>query len=97
MTVDPNSGDKTNYFATDARLGARATWKIMSRTYPYVAARVFGGPVNWQWDGEDVTGNDIHHYQLAVGAASQLGSFGIFIEWAGLGEQGLSAGLGAAW
>lgn len=96
-TVDPNSGARASYFATDARLGARATWRLGSSTYPYVAARIFGGPVNWQWAGEDVVGNDIHHYQLAMGAAVQFGSVAVFVEWAGLGERGAGAGLGTAW
>ena len=97
QTIDSESSQSTDYFAADARLGARAGWVLTDNTFTYAAARVFGGPVNWELDGEDVRGTDIHHYQLAVGAAAQLGPVGIFAEWAGLGEKGLSAGLSTTW
>ncbi len=92
-TKNPETQTATSYLATDVRLGARAGWNVNGNTFPYVAARVFGGPVDWEMDGVDVTGTDIHHYQLAVGAAVQLGPVGLFAEWAGLGEQAVSAGL----
>ncbi len=96
-TKDPVTESLTSYSAADLRFGARAAWQIARGLYPYVAARVFGGPVNWELDGEEVTGSDVHHYNLAVGAAAQFGPVGLFLEWAGLGEQGLFAGLGTAW
>ncbi len=95
--VNPDTDSKTSYFASDARLGARAGWNVKGSFFPYAAARVFGGPVNWKLEGKDVTGTDIHHYQLAFGTAVQLGIVGIYVEWAGLGEQALSAGLSMAW
>ncbi len=97
QTVAPATGEKTDYRAADARLGARAGWNVGDNTFPYVAARVFGGPVSWELDGEDVTGTDIHHYQLALGAATRVGSFSIWAEWAGLGEQALGAGVSTSW
>jgi hypothetical protein len=96
-TLAPGSTAKTDYSAADVRFGARAGWLVGSNFYPYAAARLFGGPVNWQLDGEDVTGSDKHHYQVALGAAVTSGVVGVFAEWAGLGERGLSAGLSAAW
>lgn len=95
-TIDPNTEAATSYFAADARFGARAGWNINGNTFPYVAARVFGGPVDWEMAGVEVTGTDIHHYQIALGTAVQLGPVGIFAEWAGLGEQSVSAGLSTA-
>ena len=97
QTVAAGSSQQVSYFAADARLGARAGWNIRGNIFPYVAARVFGGPVNWELDGEDVVGTDIHHYQLALGTAAQIGQVGVFVEWAGLGERALSAGLSTAW
>ncbi len=97
QTVAPGTDAKTSYFAGDARLGARFGWVIQEKIFPYVAARVFGGPVNWELDGEDVVGTDVHHYQLALGVATSLGKVGLFAEWAGLGEQALSAGMSTAW
>jgi len=44
-TIDPNTQAASSYFAADVRLGARAGWNIGDNTFPYVAARVFGGPV----------------------------------------------------
>ena len=96
QTVTPGTDTKTSYFAGDARLGARFGWTIKDKTFPYLAARVFGGPVNWELDGEDVVGTDVHHYQLALGVATQLGKMGLFAEWAGLGERALSAGISTA-
>jgi len=53
--------------------------------------------VKWELDGEDVTGSDIHHYQVALGIAGQFGPVGIFAEWAGLGEKVIVLGLSTAW
>ncbi len=92
-TIDPGTQAATSYFAADARFGARAGWNINNNTFPYVAARIFGGPVNWEIAEVEVTGSDIHHYQIALGMAVQLGPVGIFAEWAGVGEQAVSAGL----
>lgn len=96
-TVGPSGNLKTDYSAYDARLGALAGWSITAGTFGYTAGRVFGGPVNWELNGEEVQGTDIHHYQLAVGAAAQLAPVAIFAEWAALGEKGWSAGLSATW
>lgn len=95
-TVAPESTKTIGYFATDARLGARAGWNIMGNAFPYVAVRAFGGPVQWQMAGEDVTGTDIYHYQLALGTAGQIGPVGFFVEWSGLGERAVSSGVSAA-
>lgn len=96
-TQAPGSDTETDYSAMDARLGARTTWNIDNRFFPFAAARVFGGPVNWEIAGEDVTGSDAHHYQVALGAAYQFGRFGLYVEWAGLGEKALSAGINSTW
>jgi len=96
-TETQGSADKTSYFAADARLGARAGWNTGGTIFPYAAARVFGGPVDWEINGEEVTGTDEHHYQLAIGAAVRAGAVSIYAEWAGLGEKGLSAGVSTSW
>lgn len=96
-TLASSGNLKTDYSAYDARLGAMAGWSITGATFGYVAGRVFGGPVNWELGGEEVTGTDINHYQLAVGAAVQIAPVAIFAEWAPLGEKGWSAGLSATW
>jgi hypothetical protein len=96
-TVDPDTGDKTSYVASDARLGVRAGWSVGTEAYPYLAARVFGGPVQWELNGEDMTGTDTNHYQVAAGLAVQAGPVGLFTEIAPLGEKAVSAGLSGSW
>lgn len=96
-TVASNSSSLTDYSALDLRFGGRAGWLVGKSFFPYGAVRLFGGPVNWELDGEDVTGSDKYHYQVALGAAVTSGKYGVFAEWAGLGEQGFSGGLSAAW
>ena len=96
-TVDPITDGKTNYFASDFRLGARAGWTVNGNLFPFVAARVFGGPVQWELEGENVIGTDTHHYQLVLGTVVQLSPVGVYVEWAGFGEQALSAGLSMTW
>jgi hypothetical protein len=96
-TMASGTEDQTDYSAFDTRLGGRAGWLIGERFFPYGAVRIFGGPVNWELDGENVTGSDIYHYQIALGASLQLGPVGIYAEWAGLGEKAISAGLSTAW
>lgn len=94
-TVNPMPAEeKTKYTAFDLRLGARAGWDINSDFFPYVAARVFGGPVSWKLNGQDVTGSDINQYQIAIGAAYRFGPGNIFAEWGAMGENAVSAGFG---
>jgi hypothetical protein len=90
------SGQKIAYRSTDARLGVRAGWNIGGKAFPYVSARAFGGPAIWEMEGEDVVGSDIYHYQLALGAAGQIGPMGFFVEWSGLGERAVSSGISAS-
>jgi len=96
-TVNSVTDRKTSYFATDARLGIRSGWNLKGTVFPYLVARIFGGPVKWEIDGKDVSGSDIHHYQIAIGTAVQISQVSAYIEWAGFGEQALNAGLGIAW
>ena len=53
--------------------------------------------MNWELDGEDVVGSDVNHYQIALGASTQIGPVGLFVEGAFLGEKALSTGLSATW
>ena len=93
----PMTQETTDYFSSDLRLGGRASWIINETIFPYLSARVFGGPVSWELNGADVTGADIHHYQVALGTAVQFGQIGTFVEWAGLGEKAISLGLSYTW
>jgi len=97
QTTSRNTGVETDYLATDLRLGAAAGWSLTERSYSYFSMRVFGGPVSWEIDAEDVTGSDIHHYQLGVGSAVDLGSVSVFAEYFGLGEKALAFGVSTVW
>ncbi|EYF00899.1 hypothetical protein [Chondromyces apiculatus] len=87
--------DTERYLAIDARLGALAGWTFFDTLTPYLAARVFGGPIFWRFQGRDITGTDRYHYQLALGTTVLLpGGFNVSAEGIPLGERGLSVGVG---
>lgn len=73
---------------------------VVGRTFlevwtPYVAARVFGGPVFWSFAGQDVSGGSRDHYQLGVGSLLALEwGFTLTVDWSMLGDRTLSVGLG---
>jgi hypothetical protein len=80
----------------DVRLGVTAGKTIARVLTPYVAARVFGGPVFWRYAGQDATGTDAHHYQVGAGFSLALRRFDLHFEMAPLGERELAAGAGVA-
>lgn len=84
------------FSAFDARVGATAGYTFADVLSPYLAARVFGGPVSWRYGGAAVTGTDDYHYQPAVGAVLAYANVDLNVEWAFLGERALSLGLGAS-
>lgn len=84
-----------SYTALDLRLGAQFGVVLARVLRPYAVARVFGGPIFWHYQGEDVTGTDTHHYQLGAGLAVRVSKrFNCFAEGIPLGEQGLAVGIG---
>jgi hypothetical protein len=95
-TQDDASGAAARLTALDLRGGLTAGktfWGVLS---PYVSLRVFGGPVFWSYDGEDIAGGDKYHYQPAVGAVVTLGPVDLYAEWAFLGERALAGGAGVS-
>jgi hypothetical protein len=82
--------------STDARLGVILGKTIGGVMTPYVAGRVFGGPIFWTYDGQSTTGTDAYHYQVGFGFSLSLGRFGAHLEVAPLGERSLAAGFGVA-
>jgi hypothetical protein len=72
-------------------------WTFARLLSPYVEARAFGGPAYWRVQGEDVQGTDAYHYQLGAGASLLIARrLDVFVEGVGLGERGVSTGLGLA-
>jgi hypothetical protein len=86
-------GESAHLVSIDVRAGV-VVGKTFGPASPYVAARVFGGPVYWTERGKDLTGTDLYHYQPAVGLVLRRALFDLFVEWAFAGERAVSAGLG---
>lgn len=83
--------------AVDVRVGALAGVTLAGRVSPYVLGRVFGGPVSWRLDGDDITGSDQHHYQLGAGVSVALPrALSVLVDASAVGERSLSIGLGMA-
>jgi hypothetical protein len=86
-----------DYTAFDLRLGALVGWTFKGVVSPYALARVFGGPIFWQYQGDDVTGTDVYHYQLGAGLVVKFARhFDLSLEGIALGEQGFSVAAGGA-
>jgi hypothetical protein len=95
-TQEESGGASAHLVAIDLRGGLTAGktfWGVLS---PYVSLRVFGGPVLWTYDGEDIGGSDKYHYQPAVGAVVTMGPVDLYAEWAFLGERALAGGAGVS-
>lgn len=91
-SVDPN--DDVTLTAQDTRLGAQVGYTLWQAWSPYAVARIFGGPVSWEVDGESVTGSDRNKYTVGVGSAFALpGGFGANLEGNFLGERSINANL----
>jgi hypothetical protein len=61
---------------------------------PYVLARAFGGPVFWTIGDDDVTGTDVHHYQLGAGASlATARGLAVTVDASLLGERSASLGV----
>jgi hypothetical protein len=93
-TTEGDAGEVGTWRAVDFRFGATAG-KTFDWFTPYVAARVFGGPIFWTRGGETDVGGDRFHVQLALGAVAELpAGFDLFAEVAPIAEQGLFGGVG---
>jgi len=90
-----DAGDSAHVVSFDLRAGA-VVGKTFGPATPYVAARVFGGPVYWTERGRALVGTDKYHYQPAVGAVLVRAPLDLYVEWAFAGERAIGAGLGAS-
>ena len=81
------------YEAFDLRLGAIVGATLWDTFRPYAAARVFGGPVLWRYEGSAVTGTDTHHYQIGGGILwVVVNRFELHVEGIPLGERAITGG-----
>lgn len=87
------AGTSQAYTSLDLRVGTRATWTVNDNHYPFLALRLFGGPVFIEELNETLLGTDRYHYQLALGLARSIGDYTAFVEWVPLGERSISVGL----
>lgn len=94
----PAAPEPTRYTALDVRAGALVGKTFADAVTPYAAARVFGGPIFTLLGGAEVTGTDRYKYQVGGGLSVALAArrVDVFVEAIGLGERGVSAGLGAS-
>ncbi len=85
------------YQAFDLRAGTELGIVLATIFRPYFAARVFGGPVYWHYNGAAVTGTDTHHYQVGAGVGVRVTrAMNLFAEGIPLGERAVSFGAGVA-
>jgi opacity protein-like surface antigen len=94
-TTAAGAGPEVRLTAVDLRATALVGKTFFDRLTPYLAARVFGGPVMWHIDGADVTGGDQHHFAVGAGATLRLpGRLDLYAEAMPLGERSLNVGAG---
>jgi hypothetical protein len=88
--------DTPRYTAFDLRAGAIVGKTVADVATPYVVGRIFGGPTYWRFDGDAVTGTDLHKYQVGAGLSIALfrRRLDVFVEGVPLGERGIAAGIG---
>jgi len=82
------------WWAIDGRAGVMVGKTLAERWVPYLAARVFGGPVFWELSGAAVTGNDRYHVTLGAGLIARLpGGIDVTAEAMPLGERSAVLGV----
>ena len=87
------TSERALYEAFDLRLGTIVGTTLWDTIRPYAAARAFGGPVFWRYDGATVTGTDTHHYQIGAGILwAVVDRFELHAEGVPLGERAISGG-----
>lgn len=96
-TAAGQAGAGAPFQAADLALSGSVGWPVGGWLAPYLAAKVFGGPVRWERGGAAVTGTDLHHYQVAAGLAASLpGRFDLLAEWAPFGARAVTVAVGRA-
>lgn len=95
-TRGPSPTEAPTFTAFDLRPSI-TVGKTLGIVVPYATARAFGGPIFYELAGSEVTGTDLYKYQLGGGLALALPSrvLDLFVEGIGLGERGVSAGVGS--
>ena len=92
------SEQPTAYSAFDLRLGLILGTTIARTFTPYLAARVFGGPIFWTLAGSSVVGTDAYKYEIGGGLAVSLvkNRLALFVDGSVLGERDVRGGASLA-
>jgi hypothetical protein len=94
-TQGASASPSVGFTAADAFVSASAGWPVTGWLAPYIAGKLFGGPVWWERSTGKVTGTDAYHYQVAVGAAAALpGKFDLLAEWSPVGARAVTVSVG---
>lgn len=89
------SGVRGAYTGVDLRFGVTIGKTFADVVSPYIAARLFGGPVIWSEEGEDRLGSDLYHFQPAFGLSLLLPEkVDVFAEGQPWFERGFVVGVG---
>ena len=89
-----DDGRRHDWTAADGRLGLMMGKTFAERYVPFVAARVFAGPVAWKLGGESASGSDVNKYTVGFGGSYRIpGKLDVFAELLALGERSASFGL----
>lgn len=88
-------GVRGAYTGVDLRFGVTIGKTFADVVSPYIAARVFGGPVIWSEAGEARLGSDLYHFQPAFGLSLILPQgLDVFAEGQPWFERGFVVGIG---
>lgn len=93
-TQGPAGQQPTAYSAFDFRFGVILGTTLAKTFTPYLAARLFGGPIFWSYGGASVIGTDAYKYELGGGLAVSLvqGRLALFVDGSVLGERDVRGG-----
>lgn len=96
-TAESDDGEAHRWTAFDLRLGALVGKTFADRFTPFLAGRVFAGPVSWRVGGESEIGGDAHKYAIGGGVTFRIpGTLDLFTEVMALGERSGSVGASIA-
>lgn len=94
---DRATGERERFTASDARFGVMAGITLWERVSPYVAGRVFGGPVGLKQRGRERTGSDRGKVAVGIGVGSSVGrGVTLTTEAMMLGERSAALGVDVA-
>ena len=89
-----DDGSARTWSAWDARAGVIVGKTFAKHFVPYLAGRVFGGPVYWFRAGAAATGSDRYHVTTGLGVIFRLPKrLDVTLEVMPLGEQSATAGV----